>query len=85
MKQQWLIKLKRRNIHSIQHARICHAYCSDLNPGWKKIRFQLALSKTFWPTPRGLTHQRLKHPKEQKQCFLPPPHRFSTQSLQRQN
>ena len=27
LKQQWLIKIKCRNIQSIQHARICHAYC----------------------------------------------------------
>ena len=26
-KQQWLIKIKRRNIQSIQHVRMCHAYC----------------------------------------------------------
>ena len=26
LKQQWLIKIKYRNIQSIQHARMCHAY-----------------------------------------------------------
>ena len=26
LKQQWLIKIKCRNIQSIQHARMCHAY-----------------------------------------------------------
>ena len=25
--QQWLIKIKRTNIQSIQHVRMCHAYC----------------------------------------------------------
>ena len=25
--QQWLIKIKRRNIQSIQYVRICHAHC----------------------------------------------------------
>ena len=72
----------RRNIQSIQHARMNHAYCVGLNPGWKKMRFQLALNKTFYPT-----HQRLKQ-LQTKPCFLhpcspplpPPPHRFSTQA-----
>ena len=27
LKQQLLIKIKRRNIQSIKHARMCHAYC----------------------------------------------------------
>ena len=27
LKQQWLIKIKRRNIQLIQHVRMCHAYC----------------------------------------------------------
>ena len=27
LKQQWLIKIKRGNIQSIQHDRMCHAYC----------------------------------------------------------
>ena len=26
LKQQWFIKIKRRNIQSIQHVRMCHAY-----------------------------------------------------------
>ena len=30
LKQQWLIKMKCRNIQSIQHARMCHAYCFGL-------------------------------------------------------
>ena len=29
LKQQRLIKIKRRNIQSIKHARMCHAYCFD--------------------------------------------------------
>ena len=41
LKQQWLIKIKCRNIQLIQYARMCHAYCFGLNPGWKKMRFQL--------------------------------------------
>ena len=36
LKQQWLMKIKRRNIQSIQHTRICHACCFGLNPGRKK-------------------------------------------------
>ena len=36
------------------HARMCHAYCFSLNPGWKKMQFQLALNKTFCPTPTTL-------------------------------
>ena len=27
LKQQCLIKTKRRNIQSIQHSRMCHTYC----------------------------------------------------------
>ena len=52
------------------------------------MRFQQALNETFCTTPSHLTHRRLKHRQNQKltkQCFLPPPHRFSTQSSQYQN
>ena len=51
------------------------------------MQFQVALNKTFCPTPPPLIHRRLKHCKKQKltkQCFAFP-HRFSTQSLQYQN
>ena len=27
LKQQWLIKVKHRNIQSIQHVRMCQGYC----------------------------------------------------------
>ena len=57
LKQQWLIKIKHRNLQSIQHARMNHTYCISLNLGCKKILFQLALNKTFCPTPQPLTHQ----------------------------
>ena len=53
----------------MQQARMNHAYCVDLNPCWKKTRFQLALNETFCPNQQP----------------LPPPHRFSTQSLQYEN
>ena len=43
-------KKKRKNIQSIQHARMIHVYCVSLNPGWEKMRFQLVLNKTFCPT-----------------------------------
>ena len=71
---KWLLKIKCRNIQSIQHARMNHAYCAGLNPGWKKIRLQLAL-KTFCPNPQPLTHRQLKqHQRTEilKKCFLPP-------------
>ena len=61
LKQQWLIKIKLRTIHSIQRVRMCHAYCFGRSPGSKKIRFQLTLNKTFCSTLPLLTHQRLKH------------------------
>ena len=48
------------NIQSIQQARMNHAYYVSLNPGWKKMRIQLALNKTFCPTLQPLTHRRLK-------------------------
>ena len=35
------IKTRRRNIQSIQQARMNHAYCVSLNPGWKKMGFQV--------------------------------------------
>ena len=62
-----------------------HAYCVGINPGWKKMTFQLALNKTFCPNPQPLTHR--QEQKLTRQCFLPlslPPHRFSTQILQYQ-
>ena len=57
-------------------------------PDGKKMRFQLALNKTFCSTPPPLIHRRFKHrqrTKINKQCLLPPPHRFSTQSSQYQH
>ena len=70
---------------------VCHIWIKfDLNvkkTDWKKIRFQLALNKTFCPTPPRLIHRRFKHrqrTKITKQCFLPPHHRFSIQSSQYQ-
>ena len=53
----------------MQQVRMNHAYCVDLNTCWKKTRFQLALNETFCPNQQP----------------LPPPHRFSTQSLQYEN
>ena len=29
LKQQWFIKVNRRNIQSLKHVRMCHAYCFD--------------------------------------------------------
>ena len=52
------------------------------------LLIQLALNKTFCPTPPPFIHRQLKHRRRTKlteQCFLPPPHRFSTQSSQYQN
>ena len=60
LKQQWLIKIKRRNIQSIQQPRMNHAYCVGLNPGRKKMRFQLVLDKTFCSNTQPLTHRQLK-------------------------
>ena len=88
MKQQWLIKIKCRNIQSIQQARMNHAYCVGLNPSCKKMRFQLVLNKTFYTNPQAFTHRHVKQRQRIKQYFLSPslsPHQFSTQSLQYQN
>ena len=91
LKQQWLLKIKCRNIQSIQQARMNHAYCVGLNPGWKKMRFQLVLNKTFRTNPQPLTHRQVNHrqrTKINKTMLSAPslsPHRFSTQSLQYQN
>ena len=71
-----------------------HAYYVDLNPGWKKMRFQRALNKTFCPNPQPFTHRLLKQhqiTKINKTMLSDPPpppplpHRFSTQSSQYQN
>ena len=90
LKQQWLIKIKCRNIQSIQQARMNHTYYIDLNHGWKKLQFQLALNKTFSLNPQPLTHQRLKQHQRTKinkrmlaVSYLSP-HGFSTQSSQYQ-
>ena len=84
LKQQWLIKIKCRNIQSIEQARI--------NLGWKKLWFQLVLNKTFCPNPQPLTHRRLKQRQRTKinktmhsLPSLSPPHQFSTQGSQYQN
>ena len=37
-----------------------HAYCVGINPGWKKMTFQLALNKTFCPNLQPLTHRQVK-------------------------
>ena len=52
-------KNKNRNIQAMQHTRMCYAYCFGLNPGMKKMPYQLAINKTFCPIPQLLTHQRL--------------------------
>ena len=70
-----------------------HAYCVGLNPDWKKMRFQLALNKTFFPNTQTLTYRRLKQRQRTKisktmlsaLCSPPLPHRFSTQSSQYRN
>ena len=54
------MKIKCRNIQSIQQAKMNHAYWVGWNPAWKKMRFQLALNKTIWPNPQTLTYQQLK-------------------------
>ena len=50
----------------MQHVRMCHAYCLGQNLVWKKLSFQLALNKTFCPTPQPLIYQRLKHDQRTK-------------------
>ena len=67
----------------------CISIRFDLNvrkTEWKKIRFQLALNKTYSFTPPPLIHRRFKQHQRtkinKKQCFLP--HWFSTQSSQYQ-
>ena len=72
-------KNKIRNIPSIQQARTNHAYCVGLNPGLKKITFQLALNKTFWPNPQPFTYRQVKERTRTKinkttlSAHLPPP------------
>ena len=51
---------------NIQQARVNYAYCVGSNPGWKKMRFQLALNKTFCPNPQPLTHRQVKQRQRKK-------------------
>ena len=44
----------------MQQARMHHAYCVGLNPGWKKMRFHLTLNKTCCPNPQPLPQQQVK-------------------------
>ena len=68
-----------------------HAYRVGLNPGWKKMLFQLALNKNSCPNPQLLTYRQLKQRQRTKinktMLSAPslPPHRFPTQSSQYQN
>ena len=56
------MKIKRRNIQSLQQVSMCHAYIGLANNlGWKKIRFQLPLNKTFCLTAPPLIQRRFKH------------------------
>ena len=63
----------------------------DLNAkktGWKNMRFQLALDKTFCPTPPPLIHRRFKHrqrTKINKTMLSAYPSSVSTQSSQYQH
>ena len=45
---------------------ICHAYWFGWNTSWKKMRFQLALIKTFCPILPPLTQRRFKHHQRKK-------------------
>ena len=70
---------------------MCHAYYFGLNPGRKKMQFQLALNKTLCPTPQHLTHRQLKHrqsAKTNKTMLSAPPSwvfhtKFTISQLQR--
>ena len=65
-KQQCLMKIKRRNIQSIQYVRMRQTYYHGLNSTWEKIRFQLALNKTFFPTPKPSATNNLNTTKKKK-------------------
>ena len=57
LKLQCLTKIKQKYVVVIKR-RMRRAYCFGLNAGWKKIRFQLALNKTFFPTQHPFTQRR---------------------------
>ena len=48
------------------------------NKIWKKMRFQLALNKTFCPNPQPLTHRQVKQRQRTKlnKTMLSDPHPF---------
>ena len=52
---------KCRNIQLKQHVRMCNAYYFSQNPGWKRMRFQLVLHKTFCSNPQSHSSQWLKY------------------------
>ena len=60
--------------------------------GWKKIRFQLALNKNFYPTPPPLIHGRFKRRQRTKikkpKAFCLPligfPHKVHNISIEKQ-
>ena len=69
LKQQFLIKIKCRNIQSIQQARMNHAYCvgswrlnlhDQLKSRLEKDAISPSLKKTFCLNPKPLTHPRIK-------------------------
>ena len=68
-----------------------HGYCVGLNPGGKKVWFQLALNKTYCLNSQPLTHWQLKQRQRTKisktMLSAPslPPHWFFPHSLQYQN
>ena len=79
----------------IQQARMSHACCIGLNPGWKKMIFQLAVNKTLYPNPQLLTQRLLKQRQRKKTnetmlCApLPPPligfpHKFHNIRIEKQ-
>ena len=84
MKQWWLLKIKHRNIQSILHAKMYPAKTragKRCNFSWPYITFS---GTTHHPSPTN-NWSTTKYKKLTKQCFLPPPHQFSTQSSQYQN
>ena len=60
LSQQWLIKIKCRNIQSIMSECVILIVSAKIPVG-KKMSFQLALHKTFCNTPPPITHWLIKY------------------------
>ena len=86
-KQQWFIKVNRRNIQSMQHAECAMLTVSAKILAGERCDFSWPYVRLSAPHHHSSSTDDSSNAKEQKltkQCFLPFPHRFSTKGSQYQ-